>query len=293
MKNPRKKEPVKNRVGVHTSIAGGVSKSIERAYALKASTVQIFSHSPRQWNKTIIKDDEAELFSELRKQYDVNPAFVHASYLINLASLSESVLEKSIDLLSYELANADLIGAEYVVLHTGSAQGDDEDLAMDRAADSLRKSISAGDYRSSVILENTSGKKGDLTSSIKSLARIMEKCGSEKIAGICLDTCHAFSAGYDIRSDEGTERLFADINEFIGFDRVKLIHLNDSKGAMGSGVDRHEHIGQGQIGIKGFRNLLLNTEISSVPIVLETPKKSDGDDLKNLERVYDIFSGAI
>lgn len=283
----------KNRVGLHTSIAGGASQSIERAKALDATTLQIFSHSPRQWNKTAISDEEARRFIELGDEYDVKPAFIHASYLINLASLTESVIDKSIDLLSYELKNADQLGVDYVVLHTGSAQGDDQNNARDRASRSLLKAVDRGDFKAKVILENTSGKKGDITSTIQSLADIIERCNTARIGGICLDTCHAFAAGYDIRSADGVDMLLNEISEYIGLENIKLIHANDSKGAVGSGLDRHEHIGEGQIGIEGFRHFLLDRRVSEVPIVLETPKKEEDDDKRNLKTINDILDSAV
>ncbi|HDZ00354.1 MAG TPA: deoxyribonuclease IV, partial [Nitrospirae bacterium] len=220
------------------------------------------------------------------------PAYIHASYLINLASLSKITLNRSIKLLSQEMENADLLGAEYVVLHTGSASGDDERKARARAAKSILKATGSGRFKASLILENTAGQRGDITSSIKTLAEIMDRCGSECIAGICIDTCHAFTSGYDLTSDEGIEKLISEIRDHIGLDKLKLIHLNDSKNTLGSGIDRHEHIGQGFIGIRGFEKLLTDKRISGVPLILETPKKSDDDDKRNLKKIFNILSGA-
>jgi deoxyribonuclease-4 len=281
------------RVGVHTSIAGGVSRSIERAAQLGCNTIQIFSHSPRQWKKTRIPAAEVNQFAELRQKYEIRPVFVHASYLINLASLSSVVVKKSIDLLSYEMANADLIGAEYVVLHTGSASGEDENTARKKAAIALRKSIDKKKSKASIILENTSGQRGDITSSIHALADIIDLCSSDRIAGICIDTCHAFASGYDIKSREGLNKLIKEIKKYIGIDKLKLIHLNDSKKPLGSGVDRHEHIGRGSIGIDGFRNILSDRRITNVPIILETPKDDEHDDRKNLKTVFALLNKSL
>jgi deoxyribonuclease-4 len=288
MKTPLKREKI--RLGVHTSIAGGVSLSIERAAALKCTTLQIFSHNPRQWKVSPIPREEAERFAALRKEHDIGPAFVHASYLINLASASKTVLEQSIELLRHELENADTLGAEYVVLHTGSASGADPDKARAAAAKSILKAIGRRSFSASLILENTAGQKGDITSSIKALAEIFERCGSGQIAGICVDTCHAFASGYDISSKTGIDQLLSEINMHVGLDKLKLIHLNDSKKAVGSRVDRHEHIGDGFIGMNGFRKLLSDKRISRVPLILETPKKTDDDDKRNLKKVLGILS---
>jgi deoxyribonuclease-4 len=270
------------RVGVHTSIAGGISKSVERAVSLNCTTMQIFSHNPRQWQRSVITREEADRFIKLRRKNDIWPVFVHASYLINLASLSDRILKQSIEFLSYELKNADRLGAEYVVLHTGSARGDKDSRARSRAIKSILKTAGSGRFRASLVLENTAGEKGDITSSVRTLAEIIDRCNSALIAGICIDTCHAFTSGYDLTSHEGVDLLFSEIKEFIGLDKLKLIHLNDSKRPMGSGVDRHEHIGKGFIGIRGFKNLLSHRRLSGVPIILETPKETEDDDKRNL-----------
>lgn len=284
------REKGRSRVGVHTSIAGGISKSVEQAASLNCSTMQIFSHSPRQWKKIPIIPEEAERFSIMRKKYDIRPVFIHASYLINLASQSDSVLPKSIDLLSYELQNADILGAEYVVLHTGSAKGRDSKEARSSSVKAILKAVSENQYRASLLLENTAGSKGDITSSIQTLAEIIDQCNGHNVAGICLDTCHAFSAGYDLESREGIENLIDEIKKHIGLDKLKLIHLNDSKKPLGSGVDRHEHIGKGYIGNNGFKKILSDKRLSRIPLILETPKKDEDDDSKNLRKVFKMMS---
>ncbi|MCK5140461.1 MAG: deoxyribonuclease IV [Thermodesulfovibrionia bacterium] len=277
------------KVGVHTSIAGGMSKSIERAVSLQCTTMQIFSHNPRQWRKSQITREEGERFAVLRKKYDISPVFIHASYLINLASRSDSILHKSIKLLSYELTNADTLGVEYVVLHTGSANGENEENARNRAVKAILKAVSNKQYTASLLLENTAGQRGDITSSIKTLSEIIDTCHSDRIAGICIDTCHAFSSGYDLTSYEGIETLISEIKEYVGLDKLKLIHLNDSKRPLGSGVDRHEHIGKGFIGNRGFKKILSDKRIARIPMILETPKKTEADDKRNLKTVFSMI----
>ncbi len=289
MKFEDKKGDTILRLGVHTSITGGIAKSIERAVALNCTTMQIFTHNPRQWYNKPITDEDAERFKELRQKHDINPVFSHASYLINLASHSSTVLEKSVKLLSYELMNADKLGIEYVVLHTGSASGEDAAQARARAVKSLIKSVGTANFNSSILLENTAGQKGDITSSIKTLTEIMDMCNSENIAGICIDTCHAFAAGYDLTSESGVDYLISEIQKYAGLDKLKLIHLNDSKKALESKVDRHEHIGEGYIGINGFKNLLSDKRLLNVPMVLETPKKTENDDRKNLDTILQLL----
>lgn len=291
MKRRAKKGTGKVRLGVHTSIAGGVSKSAERAAGLGCTTIQIFSHSPRQWEKRAIPEEEALRFRNVREEHDISPVFVHTSYLINLASMNSAVVSRSIPFLRYELENADILRAEYIVLHTGSASGDDGNRARGRAARSLMKAIGRRTYRAKILLENTAGEKGDITSSIRNLGEIINAFDNDAIGGICIDTCHAFASGYDLRAPSGIDLLLNEIDEHLGLERLRLIHVNDSKKPCGSGVDRHEHIGKGHIGLKGFRNLLTDKRIGGIPLILETPKKSDADDKLNLSKIRNLLKG--
>ncbi len=185
---------------------------------------------------------------------------------------------------------ADSIGADYVVLHTGSASGEDPGLARKRAIGCLTDIAGKREWRAGLVLENTAGERGDITSKITDIAEIMEKVPGRLISGICIDTCHAFSAGYDIRSDGGIQVLADEITQYIGNDnRIRLLHLNDAKGNLGAGRDRHEHIGEGNIGIKGFRSFLNHSFFEDIPLILETPKKSPDDDLNNLKTVRKLF----
>lgn len=278
------------RVGVHTSIAGGVSKAVERAVSLRANTLQMFSHNPRQWRNDPVAADEARRFMELRRRHDIGPVFVHASYLINLASASDTVRERSVEFLSYELTNADMLGAEYVVLHTGSAGSQSRRTALSHAVAGITRAAGKNRFSASILLENTAGEKGDITSSISALAELIDKCRCRAIAGVCIDTCHAFSSGYDLASYDGIGKLLSEIERYIGLERLKLIHLNDSKRPCGAGVDRHEHIGKGHIGAGGFRKMLSDSRIEGVPLILETPKSTEEDDRTNLRTVRRILS---
>ena len=188
-----------------------------------------------------------------------------------------------------ELNIADSIGAQYVVLHTGSASGEDPAEARKRAATSLAEVAAAARWRTCLLLENTAGERGDITSKIGDIADIVERVPAGLIAGICLDTCHAFAAGYDIASQEGIVVLADDIRKHIGKRGLKLVHLNDSKGPLSSGLDRHEHIGNGRIGIEGFRRFLGHPFFSGLPLILETPKKKDEDDPRNLQVVRELL----
>lgn len=268
---------------MHTSIAGGVHLSLERARELGCNTVQIFSHSPRTWITHQIPDDTIAKFKELRDGYNISPVFVHTSYLINLASPKKDIRSKSLGLLVREMDLADLLGADYVVIHTGSSSQDGQLAGRRRAIEALREVSERKKWKATLLLENTAGERGDISSRIEDLAEMLECTRSSLIGGICLDTCHAFQAGYDLTRKKGLATLAREIKSLMGFDRLKLIHLNDSKRDFNSGVDRHEHIGQGKIGRRGLKALLHHPAFMNIPLILETPKKTEGDDLRNLQ----------
>jgi len=276
---------VARRLGVHTSIAGGLHLSLERANALRCSTMQIFSHSPRVWAIKKISQQDVLLFKSLRIKFDISPVYVHTSYLINIASGNELLKRKSIDLLAKEMDRADEIGADYVVLHTGSASSGEQRSPMKRAISALNEVAEIKNWKAGLLLENTAGERGDISSTIPEMAKILGGVKNSLVSGICLDTCHAFAAGYDIRKGSGVRRIADEIEQYIGFEKVRLIHLNDSKGMSGSRVDRHEHIGSGQIGEKGLGRFISYRRLHDVPLILETPKKNESDDPANLAKV--------
>ncbi len=277
------------RLGVHTSIAGGIHLSLERAGELGCTTVQLFSHNPRSWRVSPIPAGGIARFGELKTALDIFPVFIHTSYLINLASARPDVLERSIGLLIQEMDSADLLGADYVVLHTGSASQDDEETGRRRAVEALRAVSRRGRWRARLLLENTAGERGDISSRIIDLAVIMDKTGGVLIGGICLDTCHAFQAGYELSREEGVAEIAGEIERHMGLEKVRLIHLNDSKRTFNSRVDRHEHIGSGAIGTEGLGKFMNHAAFRDVPLILETPKKSDDDDPRNLRIVRGLF----
>jgi len=277
------------RLGVHTSIAGGIDKGIERAKALGCNTVQFFSHNPRGW--AIKGRDRAECSAcqRLIKDLDISPAFIHTSYLINLAAGDKELLQKSVSMVIEELHIADALGAEYVVLHTGSASSDNPEHARKRAIEGLTRVAGAGTWRAGLLLENTAGERGDTTSRVAEIAEIIDSVPQGLIAGICVDTCHAFAAGYELRTAAGIDSLAAEIDRYVGRESLRLIHLNDTKGDVGSRVDRHEHIGEGKLGLEAIEAIVNHSFFRNVPLILETPKKTDDDDLRNLAVVRGLF----
>lgn len=273
------------RIGVHTSIAGGLHLSLERAKDLRCNTLQIFSHNPRGWAVKSISQEEVSTFKSLRSRLNMIPLSIHASYLINMASVDRDLQKKSVALLVTEMDRADVLGAEYVVLHPGSASGDDERSARKRAVASLKEVGLMGYWKAGLLIENTAAERGDISSKIVNLSDIMNDVRGSLIAGVCIDTCHAFAAGYDIGTEEGIQHISEEIEKYIGLDKLKLFHLNDSKGNLGSGIDRHEHIGLGKIGARGFRLFLNFFLFKGIPLILETPKRSETDDSQNLRKV--------
>ena len=276
------------RVGVHSSINGGLHRSLERANALGCNTVQIFSHNPRAWGVKSISQEDAAAFRSLRRNLDISPVFIHTSYLINMASKDVLLRRKSIDLLIIEMDRADVIGADYVVLHTGSAAGEDESGARERAMETLNQVSQSGKWKAGLLLENTAAERGDISSRVEDLGEIIEGVKGRLISGICFDTCHAYAAGYNIREERGIQTLSEDIERHIGFDKIRLIHLNDSRGDIGSGLDRHEHIGLGRIGKEGLSRFINHTLLRIIPLILETPKKQETDDPANLQKVREM-----
>jgi len=273
------------RLGVHTSIAGGLHLSLERAHALGCNTVQIFSHTPRGWEVKQILKEETNKFQRLRGKFNISPVYIHTSYLINMASWDRHLRKKSIDLLAIEMKRADILGADFVILHTGSASGRDSGLSRKRAIEALREVSQRGTWRARLLIENTAGERGDIAPDIVSLSEILKGSADTFISGVCIDTCHAFAAGYHIGEHKGIQRFSRDIKKYIGLRNVKLIHLNDSKGDVGSGIDRHEHIGLGKIGKSGLKTFIQYSSFKDIPLILETPKKRESDDMKNLRIV--------
>lgn len=278
------------RLGVHTSILGGIHLSLERARKLGCNTVQIFSHNPRQWKVRRIPEKDVIEFNINRKNYDINPIYIHTSYLINLASLDNYVLKKSIDLLIKEMDLADLLGADYVILHTGRAS-DNKVIGCKVAIESLKTVSKKRRWNAKLLLENTAGQRGDISSYMNEIADLINEVGYSLIGGVCIDTCHAFAAGYQIDVEKGLTRLIEEIRLYIGLENVRLIHLNDSKKGHSSFIDRHEHIGMGKIGREGLKRFINNPLLRDIPLILETPKKSEDDDKRNLKIVRDLMKG--
>ncbi|MCC6502574.1 MAG: deoxyribonuclease IV [Deltaproteobacteria bacterium] len=278
-------------LGVHTSIAGGLCKSIERAVLLGCSAMQIFGRNPRSWIYKPLPPEEARLFRSTREASGLWPVVVHTNYLINLCSPDEEIFSKSIDIFSKEFSIAGQIGADYLVTHLGSPRDMGPRFAIQRAAQAFKEVARAGlGLKTMVLIENTSGAGSGFGGSLRDLGEVIRAAQEDGVAsGLCLDTCHAFAAGYSFSTPAEVRALVEEIDEAVGMENLKLIHLNDSKGALASKLDRHEHIGGGRIGIEAFRALLAHPGIMKVPMILETPKNTQDDDPRNLAIVRGLL----
>ena len=274
--------PDKMRIGFHVSISGGFFFFFQRAYELGCTTMQIFSRNPRGWTvKPLNKEDIAE-FKRLRESWDINPVFVHTNYLINLASKRPDLYEKSIEQFIVDLERTEAIGAEYLVTHLGSASGQSAEWMIDRVSGGLNMAMKLHTPRATILLENTAGESGDVGYRLEQIRAVMEKLNDDSHIGLCYDTCHGFAAGYDIRTRESVDRLARKIDAEIGLNKIGLLHLNDCLRDFSSHVDRHWHIGEGSIGEAGFRAFLNHPAFKDIPKVMETPKKEEDDDVRNM-----------
>ena len=257
------------------SIAGGADKAIPRALELGCEAMQIFVKSPNQWRNKPRGKAEAAAFREAREAQAM-PVVAHAGYLINLASEKEEVAAKSRDALLDELRRCEALGVFGLVLHPGAPQGAGREVGMDLVAAGL-DAVLEGDEGGStrILLENTAGQGSTLGLTVGELARITERTERRARLGVCLDTCHAFAAGYDLREEDGYERLVGELDESLGIGALACWHLNDSKFPLGRNRDRHANIGEGEIGRDAFARLLHDGRFADVPMILETPLGED------------------
>ena len=276
------------RIGFHVSISGGFSLSVQRAFELGCTCMQIFSRNPRGWTvKPLDKNDIAE-FRRLREQWDIGPVFVHTNYLINLASPRPDLYEKSVEQFVIDLERTETLGAEYLVTHLGSASSRSEDWMIERVSSALNMAMRLHPPKAVILLENTAGESGDVGYTLEQVQEVISRLTDSSRIGICYDTCHGFAAGYDIRSREGVDELAGKISSTVGLTRLKGMHLNDCLKDFNSHVDRHWHIGEGKIGLDGFKILLNHQAFKDIPKIMETPKETEEDDPRNMRIVRSL-----
>lgn len=283
------------RIGIHTSIAGDITRALDIAAGLGANALQIFSSSPRMWDRgnSRISSVDAERFRARRKELALGPLVIHSNYLINLASPNPVLRARSVQAFHQEIVRALALGADYLVLHPGSALTSGNGLAIATIAQGLKQAargLKLGDLR--ILLENTAGQGSSVGSQFEELRAIHDACPDLPL-GVCIDTAHTFAAGWDIRTPEGWERALADIDRIIGIDRVPVVHVNDSKTPLGSRVDRHEHIGKGKIGLEAFGRILNHPLLSACAFILETPIDKPGDDKRNVAVLWKLVGRVV
>lgn len=274
------------RIGIHTSSSPRLQNAALKALELGANCFQIFSASPRMWRAAPPPPDEAEAMKQLRAEHDLRPLVIHDSYLINLASGDETIRAKSIAAFRAELERAFLIGAEYLVIHPGSHKDRTLEEGILAIADALQEASAqlAPPPHFSLLLENTAGAGNTIGRTLEELKQIHDLAAPRVPfpIGYCLDTCHLYASGFDVATEAGLRDTVKRAEAVLGLDHVPVIHTNDSKGALASKLDRHANIGEGQIGLDGFRRILNHPKLRSKAFVLETPIDEPGDDLRNV-----------
>lgn len=283
------------RIGVHLGTAGGASNAVERAIEIGANTFQFFSSSPRMWRAPKVDPAQAERMKSLRAKLDVAPAVIHTSYLVNVCSQTEEVREKSVLAFRGEIERALTWGAEYLVLHPGSWKGLTRDEGLKLAAESITRAIDGlpwqGRTSFRILIENTAGAEFSLGGGFEQVAELVERLKPCAPMGVCLDTCHTHVAGYDLVTPEGYADTMSQIASTVTFDAVKVWHCNDAKAERGSKLDRHEHIGEGTMGVEPFRRILNDPRWAHSAFIAETPVDNPGDEERNVRVLKSLVEG--
>lgn len=277
------------KIGFHVSISGSIDLAVDRALALGCNTFQIFTRNPRGWRARPLREEEVEAFREKRFRVGLEPVYAHTPYLINLASPRGEVYMRSIEALFVDIERCRSLEIPCLVTHLGSHPGSGFELGIERLLDAINKALARAEDAVMILLENGAGSAHQIGSNLEDLRRIMDGVERPSRVAVCLDTCHAFAAGYEFRTPQGLEKTLKAIEEIIGFEKLRLVHLNDSRGGLGSGVDHHEHIGLGEIGEEGFR-LILRSRLAELPMILETPIDCRRSDIENLRKVRELAS---
>jgi deoxyribonuclease-4 len=279
------------RIGIHTSIAGALENAALKAVELGANTFQIFSASPRMWRAGPAKPDQITQLKAVRAKHGLAPLVIHDNYLINLAARDPVLRTRSIAAFRGEIERAIAIGAEYLVAHPGSYKGQTIEQGIEAVAEGLVEAARGlKSRRLAILLENTAGSGAQIGSRFEELAELrrLARRGLGFRIGFCLDTAHALAAGYDVASAKGLRETLKQIERVLGLENVPVIHANDSKARLGSRVDRHQHIGQGYIGLEGFRRILNHPKLRAKAFILETPADKEDDDRRNVEALKSL-----
>jgi len=263
------------KIGAHMSIAGGVSRALDRGEELGLDTIQIFTKNANQWLGRAITDEERDRFQRRKEETGIDPVIAHDSYLINLASPDREMFEKSLDAFEDEIHRCHRLEVPYLVMHPGAHLGTGESRGIRQIGEAIRVAVLEREEQAvCILLETTAGQGTQIGYRFEHLRDIMAEVNMPERLGVCLDTCHIFAAGYDFRSGETYEETMARFDDVIGLEALRVVHVNDSKKELGSRVDRHEHIGRGRIGEAAFGFFLNDARLADLPFILETPKTS-------------------
>jgi deoxyribonuclease-4 len=280
------------RVGHHTSIAGSLERSVLAAVELGANTFQIFSSSPRQWKASALSQPAIRLLKQAREMYDLTPLVIHDNYLINLAAASDALRAQSVEAFRGEIERAVAIGAEYLVAHPGNYKGLTVEQGILRFLEGVAEAARGINTKGlTLLIENTVGAGAQLGGRLEEL-HVMREHGAKMTdlaIGFCLDTCHLLASGYDVSSVGGLCKTVAEADRLLGLENVPVMHANDSKGQLGSHIDRHANIGEGYIGLEGFRRILAHPKLRNKAFILETPVEKDGDDKRDVETLKHLW----
>ncbi|HEU5221847.1 MAG TPA: deoxyribonuclease IV [Candidatus Nitrosotalea sp.] len=274
-------------VGLHVSIAGSIDKAVDNAVATECSAFQIFTRNPRGWAAKPLTSSDATNFKEklAKSKIDRLATVAHMPYLPNLSSPEDDPFARSLDSLIDEAKRCSKLGIPYLVAHLGSHKGKGDEKGIEMLVKAFTKAAKDTPDDVTILLENTAGQKNSVGSDLDQLGSILSQLKPAKRFGICFDTCHGFAAGYDMSTEKGAAATLEKLDKAIGFEHLKILHLNDSKGELGSNLDRHEHIGLGQIGEKGLGYIIKAINRKKIPIILETPIDERRDDVGNLKKV--------
>jgi deoxyribonuclease IV len=267
-------------VGLHVSAAGSPELAFDRAKELGATTFQIFTRNPNQWKFNPIAEETVAAFREKRKESGLAKIADHMPYLPNLASAEKATMKISRYTLDEEVKRCDALGIDYLVVHLGSHLGKGAAVGVANVAGAVKGAIKGSDGRTMILLENMAGQKNCVGARFEEIRGILDRVDEPDRVGVCLDTCHTFAAGFDLRNDEAVANTMALFDELVGVKRLRVVHLNDSKGPLGSRLDRHENIGEGKIGRRGMKAFLHYPGVDELPIIMETPY----EDIRTMEK---------
>ncbi len=282
------------RAGVHTSVRRSFAAAAETAAALGCETLQIFTQSPSDWKTRVFRDDEFAAFHDARRRFNLDPVVVHTPYMPNLCTSNEELYQRSLLALKDDLRRTEQLGAEYLVIHPGAYSPDATvETGLQRVTAAFREALAEVPGRAMILIENMAGGGRRLGGHFREVGEMLRRTGFENRMGVCFDTCHAYAAGYDLRNEAAVDKTLLEFDREIGLPRLKVFHVNDSSGALECHRDLHQNLGEGHIGLAGFRALFRRPEFSGCALILETPKDpAPQADLDNLKRLRSCLPAA-